>query len=179
MAATKTSKTKKKLTRNKAKTKPSPKQRLTNAELRQQLAESLKREKATVEVLRLIASAGRNLQPVLEAVAENAASLIGADDAIIHRIEGDVLHDAAHYGHIPRSTDAVSTPVDRKSVAGRAVFDGQIVHVHDMQAQPEAEFPLAKLRAARDGTRSVLGAPLLLDGIPIGAILIRRTKVQP
>ena len=139
----------------------------------------MRRESATADVLRLIATSGRSLQPVLDAVAENAARLIGADDAIIHRIDGNVLHDAAHYGPIPSSTDAVSAPIDRKSVAGRAVFDREIVHVHDMQAEPEAEFPLAKLRATGDGTRSVLSAPLLLDGIPLGAILIRRTKVQP
>jgi GAF domain-containing protein len=48
-----------------------------------------------------------------------------------------------------------------------------------MQAESEVEFPLAKSRAIRDGTRSVLGAPLLREGIPIGAILIRRTEIRP
>ena len=64
-------------------------------------------------------------------------------------------------------------------MAGRAVVDRQLVHVHDMQAESEVEFPLAKSRAVRDGTRSVLGTPLLREGLPIGAILIRRTEVQP
>ena len=48
-----------------------------------------------------------------------------------------------------------------------------------MHAESEMEFPLAKLRSLRDGTRSVLGLPLLREGIPIGAILIRRTEVRP
>jgi len=64
-------------------------------------------------------------------------------------------------------------------VAGRAVVDRQVVHVHDMQAELEAEFPLAKSRALRDGTRSVVGAPLLREGTAVGAILIRRTEVRP
>ena len=172
----------------------------TIAELRQQLVESLLREKAkdkklqerdrqlaealeqqtsTTEILGIIANSATDLQPVLDAVAENAARLIDAQDAIIHRLDGDVLRDAAHFGAIPRTADGTHTPLNRASVAGRAVVDRQLVHVHDMQAESEVEFPLAKSRAVRDGTRSVLGAPLLREGLPIGAILIRRTEVQP
>ena len=171
----------------------------TIVELRQQLAESLQREEAkdkklqerdrqlaeaveqqtfTSEILRIIANSATDLQPVLDAVAENAARLIDAQDAIIHRLDGDVLRDAAHFGVIPRTPDT-TTPLTRDSVAGRAVVNQQLVHVHDMQAESEVKFPLAKSRAVRDGTRSVLGAPLLREGLPIGAILIRRTEVQP
>jgi len=147
--------------------------------LKQQLKEALEQQTATAEVLRVIASSPTELQPVLDAVAENAARLIGAHDAVIHRLDGEVLRDAAHYGLIPRSVDATRTPVNRGSVAGRAVVDRQTVHVHDMQAETEAEFPVAKPRAARDRTRSVLGTPLLREGVPIGTILIRRTEVRP
>src|SRR5262249_18522619 len=108
----------------------------------------------------------------------NAARLIGAQDAIIHRLDGDVLRDAAHYGLIPRTPDT-TTPLTRDSVAGRAAVDRQLVHVTDLQAESDAEFPLAKARGVRDGSRSVLGAPLLREGLPIGAIFIRRTEVQP
>ena len=143
-----------------------------------QLAEALEQQTSTSEILEIIANSATDLQPVLDAVAENAARLIDAQDAIIHRLDGDVLRDAAHFGAIPRTADA-TTPLNRASVAGRAVVDRQLVHVHDMQAESEVEFPLAKSRAVRDGTRSVLGAPLLREGLPIGAILIRRTEVQP
>src|ERR1041384_1765748 len=81
-----------------------------NAELRQQLAESLQREKAmaeelqdwkrqfteafeqqtsTSEILRVIASSPTDLQPVLDTIAENAARVCGASDAIIRRLDGD------------------------------------------------------------------------------------------
>src|SRR5262245_21255790 len=150
----------------------------TIAELRQQLAEALEQQTSTSEILRIIANSVTDLQPVLDAVAENAARLIDAQDAIIHRLSGEVLRDVAHYGLIPRTPDT-TTPLTRDSVAGRAVVDRQLVHVHDMQAESEMEFPLAKSRAVRERTRSVLGAPLLREGLPIGAILIRRTEVQP
>src|SRR5262244_3455114 len=145
----------------------------TNGELRQQLAESLQREEAkdkklqerdrqlaealeqqtsTNEILRMIANSATDLQPVLAAVAENAARLIDAQDPIIHRLDGDVLRDAAHSGLIPRTPDK-TTPLTRDSVAGRAAVDRQLVHVTDLQAESDAEFPLAKARAVRDGTR--------------------------
>ena len=90
-----------------------------------------------------------------------------------------IFPDAAHYGLISRTVDETDTPVNRHSVAGRAVVDRRFIHVHDIQADLNEEFPLSKPRAARDGSRSVLGAPLLREGIPIGAILIRRTEVKP
>src|SRR4030095_7534950 len=146
------------------------KQAETTAERRRQVAEFSQRENATSDVLRLIASSAKNLQQVLSAVAENAARLIGAQDAIIHQLDGDVLRDAAHYGLMARTPDT-TTPLNRNSVAGRAVVDRQLVHLHDILAESEVEFPLAKSRSRLDGTRSVLGLPLLREGMPIGAIL--------
>src|SRR5262245_44106992 len=152
---------------------------IENVRLFQELKESLEQQTATSEILGVIASSPTDIQPVLDVVAENAARLCGAHDAIIHRLDRDVLHDAAHYGLISRSEDETQTPVNRDSVTGRAVVDRQFIHVHDIQAGPDEEFSLSKPRAARDGSRSVLGAPLLREGIPIGSILIRRTEVKP
>src|SRR5690348_15606567 len=151
---------------------------IENVRLFNELKESLEQQTATSEILGVIASSPTDIQPVLDVVAQNAARLCDAHDAIIHRLSGDLLQDAAHYGPIVRSKDT-RTPLNRDSVAGRAVVDRQVVHVHDMQAELEAEFPLAKSRALHDGTRSVVGAPLLREGTVVGAILIRRTEVRP
>jgi GAF domain-containing protein/anti-sigma regulatory factor (Ser/Thr protein kinase) len=151
---------------------------IENVRLFQELKGSLEQQTATSEILGVIAKSPTDIQPVLDVVAQNAARLCNADDAIIHRLDGDLLRDAAHYGPISRTADT-HTPLNRDSVAGRAVVDRQVVHVHDMQAESEVEFPLAKSRAVRDGTRSVVGTPLLREAVPIGAILIRRTEVRP
>src|SRR5262245_27802622 len=67
------------------------------------LAESLERQAATSEILTLIASSPLDVQPVLDAVAERAARLCDTYEALIHRIEGNVLPLAASYP-IPNDT---------------------------------------------------------------------------
>ena len=174
------------------------KQAQTIAELRQQLAESLQRESATAkesqdrnrqltealeqqtatsEILRVIASSPTDLQPVLNVVAESAARLCEADDASIFRIDGNVFQRWARYGSIPIQ---VAVPaVSRDTVIGRAVVDRQTLHVHDLAAELETEFPGTKTRQQISGSRTVLATPLLREGVPIGVIFIRRTEVRP
>jgi len=61
------------------------------------------------------------------------------------------------------------------------VVDQRAIHIHDLEEESEAEFPLAKAYQKRLGarTRTVLAMPLLREGVPIGTIVIRRTEVKP
>src|SRR5262245_30059675 len=67
-------------------------------------AERAAREAATGEVLRLIRDAPADLQRVLDAIAQRAARLCGADSASVRRIEGDRLVIAGAFG--PASREA-------------------------------------------------------------------------
>jgi two-component system, NtrC family, sensor kinase len=113
----------------------------------------------------------------LDVVAANAARLCEAIDALIVRVDGDTLRDVAKYGAVP--TPGYPLPISRGTPGGRAVFDRQAVHVHDLTAEVETEFPESKTRQQISGSRTVLAIPLLREGIPIGAIVIRRTEVRP
>ena len=146
-----------------------------------QLTEALEQQTATSEILRVIASSPTNIQPVLDVVAENAARLCEANDAQIYRLYGDVLRRVAVYGEMPAGKVGEERAVDRGWLGGRAVVDRQAIHVHDLEAESEAEFPLAKAYQKRLGarTRTVLHMPLLREGVPIGTIAIRRTEVKP
>src|SRR6185503_6937333 len=84
--------------RRKAAKKVQPKQAQTVQSLRRELADALEQQAATSEILRVIANSPTDVQPVLDAVAENAARLCGASDALIYRIDEDVLRLAAHFG---------------------------------------------------------------------------------
>ncbi len=141
-----------------------------------QLTEALEQQTATSEILQAIAGSPTNIQPVLDTVAENAARLCNAIDALIFRVDSNALRKAAHYGTIPTSPDS-ELPLDRNTVAGRAVVDGQTLHIHDVTAVPEAELPARPAR--QRGTRTMLAMPLLREGAAIGVILMRRDEVLP
>ncbi len=143
------------------------------------LSEALEQQTATSEILRVISSSPTDLQPVLDAVAENAARVCGASDALIFRVEGDSYKPAARYGSLPVVTPDELAPMRRDLVTGRAIIERRIVHVPDILAEPDAEFALAKTRSVSIGVRTVLAAPMLRKGEAIGAILIRRVDVQP
>jgi GAF domain-containing protein len=140
------------------------------------LTEALEQQTATSEILRVIASSPTNIQPVLDAVAENAARVCGAKDAQIFRLEDDVLHHVASYGTLPWIE---VIPVNRGSITGRAVIDRRPVHVDDLAAVSKAEFPQGRAFQERHGHRTTLAAPLLGEGGATGAILIRRMEVKP
>jgi len=146
-----------------------------------ELAEGLEQQRATSEILRVIASSPTELQPVLDAVAENAARICGATDAVIMRIQGEALKPLAHYGPIPSRLEAGEPlqPLDRGWPPGRAVLDRKTIHVEDLAAVADTEFPVGKELQRRHGYRTILVTPLLGQGVPIGVINIRRVEVQP
>jgi signal transduction histidine kinase len=137
------------------------------------LTEALEQQTATSEILRVISSSPTDLQPVLDAVAENAARLCDANEVLIRRIDGDMLRNVAHYGQRPVLLGEI--PINRGSVTGRAVLEGRTIHIHDIEAESEAEFPDAK----RFGVRTLLATPLLREGVAIGVITMPRLEVRP
>ncbi len=141
------------------------------------LTESLEQQTATSDILRVISSSPTALDPVLNVIVENAARVCSAEDASIRLVEGDVLRLAAHHGPIPPGTP--QRPIDRSSAAGRAVVERQIIHVEDTRALSETEFQGNALQMQRFGIRTALAVPLLREGIAVGEIHIRRTKLQP
>ena len=62
---------------------------IENVRLFRELTEALEQQTATSEILRVIASSLTNLQPLLDTMAENAAKLCDATDAVIFRVDND------------------------------------------------------------------------------------------
>jgi len=152
---------------------------IENARLLNELRQSLEQQTATSEVLRVISSSRTEIRPVLDAVGENAARLCEANNAVIFRLAGELLHHVAEYGHIPTTSHPPEgLPVNRDTVTGRAVLERRTIHVRDLAAEA-TEYPEGSKHARLDGHRTTLATPMLRDGVPIGAILIRRTEVRP
>ena len=151
---------------------------IENVRLFQELKESLEQQMAMSEILGVIASSPTDIQPVLDVVAENAARLCDANNAIIHRIEGDLLRRVAIFGELARGPVGAEAAIDRGKLSHRAVVERQIIHVHDLATEIETEFPGDK-EVHRLGIRTALALPLLREGVPIGVIIIQRTEVRP
>src|SRR5712671_4608636 len=145
--------------------------------LEQSLAEALEQQAATSNILKVISGSPTDLQPVLEAVVENAARFCGADDASLFRVEGDRLRGDAHHGPV-HQPPGFQLPLARGSLGGRTALERRTIHVADLQAETE-EFPEASANARRFGFRSALSVPLVRDGVAIGVIQLRRGAVSP
>jgi GAF domain-containing protein len=148
---------------------------IENVRLFNETREALEQQTATSEILRVIAGSPTNLQPVMDVVAENAARVCGATDALVYRLEDGELRLVASHGDIPA---VQSWRLDPGHLSSRAVIDRKPVHVHDISAA-EAEFPISAKTAHPRGTRTCLATPLLREGVPIGVISIRRQEVRP
>src|SRR6266436_10363080 len=124
------------------------------------LTEALEQQTATSEILRVISSSPTDLQPVLSAVAENAARLCGASDAQIFRADAEFLSLVAAFGSIPFSDrPREKQAISRGWVTGRSVVDRRTIHVHDLAAESEDEYPIGRHFQQQTGHRTTLATP--------------------
>jgi GAF domain-containing protein len=143
-----------------------------------ELAETHEQQTATAEILDAISRSPTDLQPILEAVAQNASRLCGAANVSLYRVEGDQMRKVAEQGR-PLTALRVGEirPITRTTVSGRAIVDRTTIHLPDHQsAEAVQEYPDAR----RDsGIRTTIGIPLLREGIAIGVFTAYRTESRP
>jgi GAF domain-containing protein len=160
------------------------------SELRQRtddLSESLEQQTATSEVLKVISSSPGELEPVFQAMLENARRICEAKFGVLFRCEGDALRAVAMHGAPqPYVEERRRNPLIRpppQTTVGRVMATKQPVQIADIVNEPHyfdapsgySAVLLTKLSAAR----TVLAVPMLKENEPIGAIVIYRTEVRP
>ena len=152
---------------------------IENTGLFNDLRESLQQQTATADVLKVISQSTFQLQPIFDTIVQTARRLCDAEWAGLHTLREGKYYlaaaDNADDAFIKHASEH-PIPLGRGSLVGRTAAEGNTVHIPDCLADPE--YTLLDYQAV-GRYRSMLGVPLLREGVVIGVIGLVRTVVAP
>jgi len=152
---------------------------IENARLVNELRESLQQQTATADVLKVISRSTFDLQSVLDTLVESAVRLCQADKGSIFRPRDGAFHLAASWGldtELKERLGRMNVQPGRATVTGRVLREGRTVQIPDVLA--DSEYNLFE-ELERGGIRTLLGVPLMREGVPIGVFNMVRAVVRP
>ncbi len=142
-----------------------------------ELTETLEQQTATADVLRVISSSPGDLEPVFQAMLENAVRICDAKFGIMWRYDTEAFAPVALFGAPEGLAEFVRQRGSFQPSAGTALDlilrTKEIVRISDAMTEP------ALGTARRGGARSLIIVPMLKDNALIGAITIYRQEVKP
>jgi GAF domain-containing protein len=147
------------------------------------LEESLQQQTATAEVLQTISSSSGALEPVFQAMLENATRVCGANFGTMYRYDG-AFHLMASHNAPPALVEArMRTPIHLPppdSGLGRLERTKQVVHIHDITTEPGYATDHSYVAGSKlSGARTILIVPMLKEAELVGSINIFRQEVRP
>jgi len=153
----------------------------TVAVLARELDEARQQQVATADVLKVISHSTYNLQSVLDKLSALAARLCEADIVTIWRTAGPGCRPVARYRTSRVHGEYLanlSLKPERGSCVGRVLLEAKTVQIPDIRADPEYTLDPRRGGALKE-YRTILGVPLLREGIAVGVIVLGRRTVRP
>jgi signal transduction histidine kinase/DNA-binding NarL/FixJ family response regulator len=151
---------------------------MKRAQLVAELYEAREQQNATAEVLRVISSSPGELDPVFQAMLQNATRICEAKFGILYRYNGQTVDFAAQVGtpaefaeYLRRRGSFHPTPA---SLLDQVVRTKQVRHTADDTAEAAPGRP-----SRLGGARSRVCVPMLKDNVLVGVISIYRQEVRP
>jgi adenylate cyclase len=147
------------------------------AELVGELTDLRNRHETVARVFQELARSHMRLQPILDQIAEAAASLSRSEYSQIHLADGQLLYARASVGLPPAAMEYErlhALEPGTQTLTGRVALTRRPVHIPEVAADPDYDFPGIKMVV-----RTMLGAPVLIDDQLVGVIQVGRRDVRP
>jgi GAF domain-containing protein len=154
---------------------------IENTRLLNELRESLDRQTATADILRVIAGTPEDSKRALDTIAETAARMFNAANVLFRRIEGDVLRVVGSAGPTAARLREVlpDLPLEPTDPVVRSVFENRQIAIEDRRVALANERG-ETARVVRDlPMRSQAFTPLSRQGEAIGVMIVTRSEVRP
>ena len=149
-----------------------------NTRLLTENQEALKRQTATADILKAIASSPSDAQPVFEKILDSCENLFATEQLGIFLTRDGLTHAAAWRGAaLEAIVNTFPQPVNQ-TATGLAVKNRKTLYVPNAAAMPDMP---ASVRGVyeRSGDFSVAWAPMLRDTYGVGAICAFRQPPSP
>src|SRR6266545_7914528 len=119
-------------------------ERAKTAEAEKKLSEALEQQTATAEILRVISSSPTDVQPVFDTIVSSAVRLCDGLFSALFQFDGELIHQVAQHNFAPEALEEAQRtfpmPPTRGLGAGRAILERAMVHIPDVEVDPEYQF---------------------------------------
>ncbi|MDM0015689.1 response regulator [Variovorax sp. J22P168] len=135
-----------------------------------ELTESLEYQTAVGDVLRVISESPTDVMPVYEAILDCTMWLFEGPTAAVFSYDGRLVHLAATRNWSAQTLETARSvwpaPPDPHQMNGRAILERRALSTEDAWSDPDYDRRLAN----SGNRRRMICAPMMRDGVPIGAI---------